>query len=227
MDTSRFRDKASKREDLVALYDEFSYIEAYARHTAMRIEEKGHEHAVGSMGDWDSLGFEQLDFLKEQGLEPRCSFLDLGCGTGRLARRIVPYLDRCRYVGLEICEESIGWARRIGDREGWTERGPRFVLGDGTLSAVKRERFCFVWAHSVVNHLPPDIVVAVFRDLSEMDFDRFLFTFKASAEVERTGLKQFSYPALWLEEKLARMGLHSSLLEKRWPGGHRTMEAWR
>ena len=69
-----------------------------------RAEQK-HRSAVG--GKWSEMGRVQLDFLKEQGLAPSMRFLDVGCGSFRAGRLLVPYLDPGHYYGIDIAAEII------------------------------------------------------------------------------------------------------------------------
>lgn len=71
---------------------------------AERAEQK-HRSAVG--GKWDEMGRVQLDFLKAQGLTPSMRFLDVGCGSLRAGRLLVPYLDPGHYYGVDIAAEII------------------------------------------------------------------------------------------------------------------------
>ncbi|NHC23983.1 class I SAM-dependent methyltransferase [Nocardioides sp. IC4_145] len=64
-----------------------------------------HRDSVG--GKWDEMGQLQLDFLLGQGLEPSMRLLDVGCGSLRAGRLLVPYLDPGHYYGIDIGHDIV------------------------------------------------------------------------------------------------------------------------
>jgi len=84
-----------------------------------------HRQSVGGL--WDEMGRLQRDFLVEQGLRPDMRFLDVGCGSLRAGRLLVPYLDPGHYYGIDIGAEIIeaGYERELDD-----ETRARLPLGN-------------------------------------------------------------------------------------------------
>lgn len=58
-----------------------------------------HRKFVG--GNWETHGRHQLEFLKQQGLQPSHRFLDVGCGSLRAGRHLVDYLEPGHYYGID------------------------------------------------------------------------------------------------------------------------------
>ena len=221
-----FTDKASRNPEELALYQGGAdYITAYAAHTDLRVRRDGPAAAIG--GQWEEHGPLQLAFLKSRGLIPASRLLDLGCGTGRFARAAVPWLDPGRYTGIDISPAALAHAGKLAVNEGWAERGPRFVQGDGTLAAVCGRAFDMVWAHSVFTHLPAELIQGVLADVAAMDFREFAFTYKRADKPRRSGLKQFQYPPGFFIETARALGLHAEELPDDWPAGQKTMRVWR
>lgn len=220
IDVSGFSDKDSKRPEYRELYESYSFIEAYAKHTDLRIAKDGPELAIGARRDgsqdWGIHGKQQLDFLISRGLKPEHSLLDIGCGTGRLACKAADY---CQYTGLDISQSAIEHCKATVNAE--------FIHGDGTLKPVKDRAFNLIWAHSVMTHLPADAIEALIQDLSEMAFGEFCFTFKEAGQVHRSGLKQFQYPVSFFVKLAERYGLKAERLPHEWPAGQKTMRVWR
>lgn len=229
LDMTGWNDKDSKHAHIRKLYEELPFIDAYAAHTDIRVERDGPTGAIGRADEWDTHGVEQLEFLRAHGLHPSTTLLDIGCGAGRLARRAVPFLDPSRYIGIDISPGVLNHAMDLGVREGWAERLPRFLLGDGTLAEVRAlgVQPDMIWAHSVLTHLPPEIVRALLEEVAGFQFQAFLFTFKFRPEPFRSGLKQFQYPPSWFQSEAQRVGLAAEELPKVWPAGQRTMRVWR
>jgi SAM-dependent methyltransferase len=65
--------------------------------------------AVG--GSYDALGEVEKQMLIGYGLEPAHTLVDVGCGSGRLAKALVPYLTTGRYLGTDVVRELIDYAR--------------------------------------------------------------------------------------------------------------------
>lgn len=113
-----------------------------------------HREAVGGL--WDELGRLQLQFLRSKGLVPSSRLLDVGCGSLRLGRLAVDYLDAGRYFGIDLSDALIqaGYQRELTDAQ--RARLPRSHLvatGEFDLSMLPGE-FDVAIAQSVFTHLP-------------------------------------------------------------------------
>lgn len=215
-------DKDSKVDRFRSLYEQKEFLKAYASHTDLRVRDNP-KGAIGREDEWESHGNLQRDFLIEQGLKPYHWFLDLGCGTGRLARKIVPYLDERHYTGVDISEEALAHASQLSAEEGWSEWSPEFIQIDGHLDRITR-RFDMIWAHSVFTHLPQEQIEVIIGSLNRIlsEQGKFLFTYKRGSEPERTGLKQWRYSWAFFEIMAERHGLKATSSEMVWPASQRT-----
>ena len=78
-------------------------------------------HPVGD-GDYSQIGEEFFQyFVGIAGLRPHERVLDVGCGTGRLARPLTRYLKSGSYDGIDIVAPSIKWCQKT-----YTIRYPNF-----------------------------------------------------------------------------------------------------
>ena len=66
--------------------------------------------AVG--GSYDALGEVEKQLLIRCGLLPKHTLVDVGCGSGRLAKALVPYLSEGRYLGTDVVAELLDYARQ-------------------------------------------------------------------------------------------------------------------
>jgi SAM-dependent methyltransferase len=67
--------------------------------------------AVG--GSYDALGEIEKQLLIEYGLMPAHTLLDIGCGSGRLAKALVPYLKgEGRFLGTDVVAELLDYAKQ-------------------------------------------------------------------------------------------------------------------
>ena len=74
------------------------YENLYERHAETA---SSNEEIVG-IGDFDVIGAVELAALRDAGLQPTDTLLDFGCGVGRLAVQVVPFLQGGHYIGIEI-----------------------------------------------------------------------------------------------------------------------------
>ena len=198
--------KTKKDPTTVALYLEHDFLDAYALHTARRIELTGYQAAVGAGDNWDAHGELQRDFLISQGLKPHHRLLDIGCGTGRLARKVVPYLVPGGYHGLDIAESAVIAACEVSVTEGWGDRKPTFWIGEIPDADL---RFDFLWSFSVFIHLPQGIMEAVMRRTAAVmhSESRFFWAYVPEPKTWRSGVKQFRHTLADYQRAAKQAGL--------------------
>lgn len=223
--------KTKKDPVTVALYLEHDFLDAYALHTARRIETTSYQAAVGAGDNWDAHGELQRDFLISRGLKPHHRLLDVGCGTGRLARKVAPYLEVGRYHGLDIAEAAIGAARTVALEEGWIDRSPTFWVGE--IPTDIAPRFDFIWSFSVFIHLPQSIMESVMRSVAAAmhDDSTFLWAYVPEPRTWRSGVKQFRHTLADYQQAARQAGLTfkevpgwieaAGYQPARWTGGQR------
>jgi SAM-dependent methyltransferase len=198
--------KSVRYPEEVKLYQENDFLSAYALHTDKRIAETSYMHAIGGGDNWELHGELQRAFLIQRGLKHTHWFLDVGCGTGRLARKVVPYLSGGTYVGLDISHEALRAAVQLSEDEGWRSYMPTFVHGDLPHGMGP---FNFAWAFSVFIHLPFDICVDVMRRVAASlePNGQFLFSYVPEERSWRSGLKQFRHTLEDTQRMCADAGL--------------------
>lgn len=127
------------KRDLARTYGEFARIaEGPERQRSI-------EAVIG--GEFEAWGLLERELLIRHGLQPDFYVVDVGCGSGRLANALNPWL-RGPYLGTDIVPGLLDYARELVDRPDW-----RFELvealeipdGDETVDVV-----CFF---SVFTHL--------------------------------------------------------------------------
>lgn len=109
-------------------------------------------HAVGA-GEYDEFGRLELAILREIGLEPDGQLYDMGCGTGRLAVHVVPFLVSGSYIGSDISPTMLSRCRRNLESHGADmdrvelvrQPAASFLVPDGSV-----RMFC---ASSVFTHM--------------------------------------------------------------------------
>src|SRR5438309_10445538 len=84
---------------------------------------------VGPPEDYDLIAAIAFNLLTTQGLRQHHTLLDVGCGSLRIGRWLIPYLNRGKYLGFEPNEWLV-------------EQGIKRELGEALLE-IKRPTFFF------------------------------------------------------------------------------------
>jgi cyclopropane fatty-acyl-phospholipid synthase-like methyltransferase len=121
----------------------------------------GHYRAyVGPPGDYDLVAAMAFGLLTMLGLRQHHRVLDLGCGSLRIGRLLIPYLNRGGYTGLEpnawLVQEGI---RREVGQEQIDLKQARFVHADNAAGLIASgSRFDYILAQSIFSHCGPDLL---------------------------------------------------------------------
>ena len=101
--------------------------------------------AVG--GEFETVGAIECDIVKHFGLASTGYLIDVGCGSGRLAKPLSAYL-RGRYLGIDVVADLVDYARRVTDRPDW-----RFTVVDHIGIPEQDGQADMVSFFSVLTHL--------------------------------------------------------------------------
>jgi ubiquinone/menaquinone biosynthesis C-methylase UbiE len=74
------------------------------------------EHVIG--GGFEEIGRIEAAILRHYGLKPESYLIDVGCGSGRLAKPLSSYLTG-RYLGTDLVPDLLEHARKIVGRPEW------------------------------------------------------------------------------------------------------------
>lgn len=114
---------------------------------------------VGPPKEYDLVGAMQFRLLTALGLREHHSVLDLGCGSLRAGRLLIPYLGVGRYFGLDpnawLIEDAI--EREIGADQIALKK-PVFRHEENFDCAAFGEAFDFIIAQSIFSHTAADLL---------------------------------------------------------------------
>ena len=115
---------------------------------------------VGPPEDYDLIAAMTFNLLTALGLRQHHSLLDIGCGSLRIGRLLIPYLNREKYFGVEPNEWLVdeGIRRELGETLVQIKR-PTFFFSDSpaTISEAKIA-FDFALAQSIFSHCGLDLI---------------------------------------------------------------------
>ncbi|HEX5491491.1 MAG TPA: class I SAM-dependent methyltransferase [Candidatus Udaeobacter sp.] len=180
---------------------------------------------VGPPEDYDLIAAMAFNLLTTLGLRQHHSLLDLGCGSLRIGRLLIPYLNQGRYFGVEpnkwLVEDGI--RRELGETLVQIKR-PTFFFSDSpdTIAQI-RLSFDFALAQSIFSHCGLDLIKgwlsAISRSLA--NDGAFVATFLVGEEDStKTGWIYpdcVNYPPATLERAATDVNLRFEILDWKHP----------
>jgi len=115
---------------------------------------------VGPPEDYDLIAAMTFNLLTTLGLRQHHSLLDIGCGSLRIGRLLIPYLNRGKYFGVEPAEWLVaeGIKQELGETVVQIKR-PTFFFTDSPESVVRAKvSFDFALAQSIFSHCGLDLI---------------------------------------------------------------------
>jgi len=130
----------------------------------------GDEHYrafVGPPEDYDLIAAMTFNLVTTLGLRQHHTVLDIGCGSLRIGRLLIPYLNVGNYTGIEphkwLVDEGV---RCETGQDQIRIKQPRFYYADSLENLPTSELFDFVVAQSIFSHCGPDLVEHWLTDIS-------------------------------------------------------------
>ncbi len=173
----------------------YDFVASYRQHVRNLTQQFGNspqafESAVG--GEFKAFGVFQRELLVAQGLQKNHFVIDVGCGSGRLAKPLADYLTG-PYLGIDVVSELLNYASTITKRQDW-----RFEVARGLHIPAKDESADWVCFFSVLTHLRHE--------------ESFIYLKEAKRVLKPTGkivfsFLEFSIPSHWtvFEHNLANV----------------------
>jgi SAM-dependent methyltransferase len=121
---------------------------------------------VGPPEDFDLVAAMCFGLLTAMGLRGRHRVLDVGCGSLRLGRLLIPYLNQGNYCGMEPNQWLVdeGLAQELG-REIVGLKKPQFFYTDSVAQIGQIGEFDFAMAQSIFSHCGADLLQQHLADI--------------------------------------------------------------
>ena len=153
---------------------------------------------VGPPARYGMISATQFALLFAFGLRETDKVLDIGCGSLRLGRLLIPFLREGGYFGVDpngwLIEEAID--RELG-RDAVRLKRPSFSHNEDFKFDSFGQRFDFIIAQSIATHCGPDLVAGMLAGAQAVigDDGLFLFTYR-NLENEALPADGWHYPGV-------------------------------
>ncbi len=109
---------------------------------------------VGPPEDYDLIAAMTFNLLTTLGLRQHHSLLDVGCGSLRIGRLLIPYLNRGKYFGIEPAEWLVaeGIKQELGETVVQIKRPTFFFTASPEAVVQAKVLFDFALAQSIFSH---------------------------------------------------------------------------
>jgi SAM-dependent methyltransferase len=123
---------------------------------------------VGPPEDYDLIAAMAFNLLTTLGLRQHHTVLDVGCGSLRIGRLLIPYLNRGKYFGVEPNEWLVmeGITRELGEALMQIKRPTFFFSSSPETIAQAKIAFDFALAQSIFSHCGLDLIKNWLRAIS-------------------------------------------------------------
>lgn len=128
--------------------------------------DKHYRAFVGPPQDYDLISAMSFNLLTCAGLRQHHKVLDIGCGSLRIGRLLIPYLNQGNYTGVEpnkwLVEDGI--KREIGQDQ-INIKKPKFIFSD-SIKELDINNIDFAIAQSIFSHTGKDLMDQWLNEIS-------------------------------------------------------------
>lgn len=128
-------------------------------------------------GDYEQIGRLEMALLIGEGLRPNSTLMDFGCGTGRLAQQVIPWMDGGRYIGIDISRTMLAHARSTANAIPDVRCAFEFVHQSGTAFSVREKSVDMVCVFSVFTHMEHEDSYKYLREIRKIVKDDGVLVF--------------------------------------------------
>ena len=141
---------------------------------------------IGPPDEYDLVSAMSFNLLTVCGLRQNHKLLDIGCGSLRLGRLLIPYLNARNYVGLDPNKWLIDDGIRFEVGSSLIEiKQPMFIHDSGLSILDNQVKLDYVVAQSIFSHTAPDLLERWIADISlRLAHDGVFFATVLEGDVE-------------------------------------------
>lgn len=178
---------------------------------------------VGNPKHYELIGKIVFDLLLGCGLKPEYKLLDIGCGSLRVGKHLIDYLDQNNYYGIEPNKIifDAGFYRELTD-DG-RKKNIKYSDNKNFCLQIFYTTFDFILANSIFIHACKRQIEKCFDEVNKVlkDNGKFVFSFIEGKDNEK---KEWSYPSAityskkYIESLINKYNLKFKYLDVKYPG---------
>jgi cyclopropane fatty-acyl-phospholipid synthase-like methyltransferase len=180
---------------------------------------------VGPPEDYDLISAMTFNLLTTLGLRQQHSLLDVGCGSLRIGRLLIPYLNRGKYFGVEPAEWLVaeGIKHELGETVVQIKQPTFFFTDSPEIVVQAKVSFDFALAQSIFSHCGLELIKtwlsAISRSLAQNGalVATFLIGEEDSAKTGWIYPECVTYRPASLERAAANVNLRFEILDWKHP----------
>jgi hypothetical protein len=205
------------------LHSGSSFADYYARSISAKLEHgKTHKTLIGNTRAAEqvlhqleespgqrSRDLNYFEIALENGLRPEHTCIDYGCGSLRVGRHLIDYLDPGHYWGLDIVSDFYEAGKNLLPPGTLDEKRPELhVVSLHSILKARHAQPDFVFSFAVLKHVPPEELERFFANITALmgPETTAVITFSEAAESSRIGTKIWEYSADDLLESMRLQG---------------------
>lgn len=171
--------------------------------TGLKPGDKHYRAYVGDPRNYDFISSTSFQLLTTLGMRQQHQLLDIGCGSLRNARLLIPYLDQSHYTGIEPNRWLVkdGLRYEVGKQQIKIKKASFSYRAD-TAGLPKGMKYDFILAQSIFSHCGADLLQTWIEQLSARIADGGMLVATYMRKDVDSGESGWLYPGLvtYLEE---------------------------
>ena len=194
------------------------------------MNDNNHRAYVGPPHLYDTMGALQFNLLTSRGLRGFHTVLDIGCGSLRLGRLLIPYLNQGKYYGIEPnsslvtsgFEHELGWdACKI--------KSPVFLYRDDFTCGIDGLQFDYIMAQSIFSHASQEQISKCLKEARTVSHKgtQFFATYYSNREQNYQG-SEWVYPTCvgYTNDTIAGLAEAQGWVTEMLPTDHPNGQTW-
>jgi SAM-dependent methyltransferase len=210
--SSRQRADFAAYEAWLKRHPDGTYSQFYVATIEPHLDGEGGPHStLGPHPKWERRGDRVLRRLTKLGLQPGDLVVDYGCGTLREGIHLIRYLDKGRYVGLDIDERVLAAARRLAGPALLAEKNPHLAVATpAVITETAAAKPNWIVSSYVISQMPSDPLDTYLDNLGKL--------------LEGGGKALLQMRLAWRTKQYAKTGWYHSRLRMAQRFGRRGLE---
>lgn len=200
---------------------EKKFSDYYVKQVARTLDNRKPHATLGSTKTnpefFDKSGEAHLKFLISSGMKNTSKVLDYGCGSLRVGRKLIEYLDSNKYYAFDITDRYYLAGLAGINPELIKEKNPQFfVISDESIRKVSEQhRFQFIISTGVLIHIPKDELNEYFvKIISFMNEQTKAYIyFQEGGKYFQTGPITWEHSTDYLQDLVEQLGCKCSFTQ--------------